>query len=154
LLNETQRGAGVLFGINLVCISLAGAVVFWLMRIHPYSEDSVEVKRRALSQIILSAVLLCLITVPVVLSFRKGFELEKAQREARLFVAERLPGSAVLSEEPRTDSSGNILSLTVATSSEVSQDELAAIVRQIAADSPVLSRAEITCLGAVNASAP
>jgi len=42
-------GAAVLFGVNLVSISLAGAAVFWLMRIHPYSEDAAEVKRRALN---------------------------------------------------------------------------------------------------------
>jgi uncharacterized hydrophobic protein (TIGR00271 family) len=147
-------GAAVLFAINLVSISLAGAVVFWLMRIHPYSEDTAEVKRRALSQIVLSTVLLCLITVPVVLSVRRGFELEKVQSDARLYLTQSLPGSSVLSEEVRTEKGGNVLSLTVATNGEVSEAEVRTLAREITSRSPNLYRAEITCLRAVKASAP
>jgi uncharacterized hydrophobic protein (TIGR00271 family) len=146
--------AAVLFAINLVSISLAAAVVFWLMRIHPFSEDREEVKRRALSQIVLSAALLCLITVPVALSVHTGVELEQAQRESRRFVAQYLPGSSVVSAEIRRDGSGNVLSLTVATGKDVTTDEVRALAGAIAHASPVLARAEITCLRATTASAP
>ncbi len=73
-------GAAILFIINLVSISLAGAFVFWVMKIHPVLADEDKVKRRALYQIVLSITILVLIAVPVGIYMVEGYQLEKAQQ--------------------------------------------------------------------------
>jgi uncharacterized hydrophobic protein (TIGR00271 family) len=151
---EIAMGAALLFAINLVAISLAAAVVFWLMKIHPVSEDRTEVQRRALSQILLSTALLCLIAAPVLFSIRSGFQLETAQRDAARRLSEAFPGSSVLSEEIRKEKSGSILQMTIATENDVTRDQVRALARAIVQSSPVLARADITCLKATKASAP
>ncbi|HVP20184.1 MAG TPA: TIGR00341 family protein [Spirochaetia bacterium] len=151
---QIAAGAAVLFAINLVSISLAAACVFWMMRIHPLSEDRAEVKRRALSQIVVSAVLLCLIAVPVVLSVRTGLEQENAQRDAARLVAEILPESTVVSEAVRREAAGTVLVMTVATDREVSREDVRALAQTITRRNPSLAGAAVTCLKATRASAP
>ncbi len=141
-------GAAVLFAINLVSISLAAAVVFWLMKIHPLSEDRAVVKRRALWQIALSVVLLSVITIPVVLYMRTGYALEHAQSDARRLIAETIPGSSVLSAEALHTGGGNALHLTIAAEREVAKDEIRLLASDIERRNPVLMRAEITVIKA------
>lgn len=74
------RGAIMLYSINLISISLAGAIVFWVMKIHPKSEEKEKVKRRALSQIIISIILLIAIAIPVGIYTYSTFKLEHAKK--------------------------------------------------------------------------
>ena len=150
---RVASGAAVLFAINLVSISLAGAIVFWLMKIHPLTEDSAVVKRRALWQIALSVVLLSVITIPVVLSMRTGYELEHAQSDARRLIAEAIPGSSVLSAEALHTGGGNALHLTIAADSEISKDAIRLLASDVTRRNPVLARAEITVIRATESSA-
>ncbi|MEW6525210.1 MAG: TIGR00341 family protein [Spirochaetota bacterium] len=75
------RGALILFSINLISISLAGAIIFWIMKIHPISkEEKAKVTRRALSQIIISVILLTIISIPVGIYTYRTFVLEHAKK--------------------------------------------------------------------------
>ncbi|GAB4221144.1 MAG: hypothetical protein Kow00102_14240 [Spirochaetota bacterium] len=76
------RGALILFSINLISISLAGAIIFWIMKIHPKSREEKEnVTRRALSQIIISVILLTIIAIPVGIYTYRTFLLEHAKKK-------------------------------------------------------------------------
>lgn len=76
------RGALILFSINLISISLAGAIIFWIMKIHPKAkEDKEKVIRRALSQIIISVILLTCIAIPVGIYTYRAFLLEHAKKK-------------------------------------------------------------------------
>ncbi len=77
------RGALILFTINLISISLSGAIIFWIMKIHPKSQEEKEkIAKRALSQIIISTVLLMLIAIPVGIYTYRTFQLEHAKKIA------------------------------------------------------------------------
>lgn len=74
------RGALLLYTINLISISLAGALVFWIMKIHPKSVNTQHVARRALSQIVISIILLTVIAIPVSIYTYRTFTLEQAKK--------------------------------------------------------------------------
>jgi len=120
--------------------------VFWLMKIHPLSEDKAEVKRRALWQIVLSIIVLCAIAVPVALYMRTGYEREHAQRDARRLVEEAIPGSSVLSLEETNLAGVTTLRVTVATDKEVPEAQMRLLASDIARRDPVVARAVITTI--------
>ncbi|MBN1700132.1 MAG: DUF389 domain-containing protein [Spirochaetales bacterium] len=66
---DMAKGASLLYGINLTGISLAALVVFYLVRLHPKAEDEGEFLKarvRAIGQVIVSLIIICLISVPLV----------------------------------------------------------------------------------------
>jgi len=76
------RGALILYTINLISISLAGAIIFWIMKIHPKSnEDKEKVTKRAVSQIVISVILLTMIAIPVGIYTYRTFLLEHAKKK-------------------------------------------------------------------------
>jgi len=81
-------GALILYIINLVSISLAGAVVFWVMKIHPVRADQDEVKKRALYQIVLSLAILIGIAIPIGFYMYDGYRIGTVQR----LITERIEG--------------------------------------------------------------
>jgi len=93
---QVAVGALALFIINLASISLAGSVVFWILQIHPFDADRDEVKRRALSQIALSLVLLLLISLPLVYFTYDRYRLKSATGDAVAAVEKYLPEARVL----------------------------------------------------------
>ena len=92
---EVATGAALLFLINLVSISLAGAAVFWAMKVHPLLEDAGAVNKRALYQIVISVCILAVISIPVFLYMREGYLLANAQQHARELIAREIPGSEI-----------------------------------------------------------
>lgn len=102
---EVAGGAFLLFLINLVSISLAGAVVFWGMKIHPALADQEQIKKRALYQIVLSILLLTAIAVPVGLYMWNGYTLSKARRTVQETVRREMPGVTIfdMQSEKRGD---------------------------------------------------
>jgi uncharacterized hydrophobic protein (TIGR00271 family) len=92
---QVAGGAALLFAINLVSIGLAGAVVFWLMKIHPITEEDTAVRRRALSQILISLLDLVIITVPVGFYMYEGYMLEQAETRTGEAFRDRMPGYRV-----------------------------------------------------------
>jgi uncharacterized hydrophobic protein (TIGR00271 family) len=76
-------GAALLFFINLVSISLAGAVVFWTMKIHPVLADQDKVAKRAVWQILISMAVLTGISAPVGIFMYNEYMVTQAERDIR-----------------------------------------------------------------------
>jgi len=98
-------GAALLFLINLVSISLAGAIVFWGMRIHPLTASDESVMKRAVSQIIVSLIILTAIAIPVGIYMKNTYMYRKAMQTAGDIIREELPGLSLieLKSEKTTD---------------------------------------------------
>jgi uncharacterized hydrophobic protein (TIGR00271 family) len=110
---EVAGGATLLFLINLICISLSGAVVFWIMKVQPASAEQSEVTRRAMSQIVVSVIILALISIPVGLFMIDGYRKETALGEARNIISTEFPEISIVSSEITGDITGNIIELSL-----------------------------------------
>ncbi|MBN1412100.1 MAG: TIGR00341 family protein [Spirochaetales bacterium] len=70
-------GSSTLFVINLISISISALVVFYFVRLHPQADDSAEfgkAKIRALSQFIISFLILIVISIPLVFYMMSTFQ--------------------------------------------------------------------------------
>jgi uncharacterized hydrophobic protein (TIGR00271 family) len=88
-------GAAILFMINLICISLAGAVVFWLMKIQPVTADQSQVTRRAMSQIVASIIILSVISIPAGIFMINGYKKETALNDTKNTLSKEFPDMIV-----------------------------------------------------------
>jgi len=93
-------GATLLFVINLVSIGLAGAVVFWIMKIHPPLADQEEIKKRAMYQIAISVVILLVISIPLSFFMVEGYQKSEAKEGVRVAMLEAFPTLEVFKLEP------------------------------------------------------
>lgn len=128
-------GAAVLFLINLVSISLAGALVFWIMKIHPSRADRARIKKRALYQIVLSVLILAAIAAPVGVYMREGYLLERSRREALALLEESL-GESVLSAEVRRISGRRIMLITITGEEQPAPETVEGLRNEIVRRSP------------------
>ncbi len=110
---DIAQGAAVLFIINLISISLAGAVVFWLMKIQPIDADQVEVNRRAFSQIIISIIILVIISVPLGLFMKDGYLLGEARTDLKTSLEREFPDIHIIESFESRRNDGFILQATV-----------------------------------------
>lgn len=81
---QLTQGAILLFLVNLVGISLAASVVFYLVKLHPQAKDQDEfakAEKRAFMQVAVSIVVLLLICVPLIL-FMVGAYLENQNKSS------------------------------------------------------------------------
>ena len=99
-------GASVLFLINLVSISLAGAVIFWTMKIHPIVVDQSEIKKRAIGQILVSIIVLTGIAVPVGIFMREGYQLTEAKQAAVDVLKQELHDVSIFNMESEKTKNG------------------------------------------------
>jgi len=106
-------GATLLFLINLVCISLAGAIVFWLMKVQPLSADQSEVTRRAMSQIVFSVIILAVISIPVAFFMVDGYRKETALADARITIEREFPELSIVASNITGELTGDVLELSV-----------------------------------------
>ncbi len=88
-------GATLLFFINLVSISLSGAVVFWIMKIHPALADQDLVAKRAIWQILISLAILTGISAPVGIFMYNEYMTAKAEREIREAIREEFKENSI-----------------------------------------------------------
>jgi uncharacterized hydrophobic protein (TIGR00271 family) len=96
--NQTVAiGALLLFLINLVSISLAGAFIFWTMKIHPFEADQKQVKRRALSQIVISLIVLAAIAIPLGIFMYEGYIASDAENNVRQIIKNDYPALSIYS---------------------------------------------------------
>ena len=93
---DIAGGAFVLFIINLISISLSGAVVFWIMKIHPALNEESQVMKRANYQIIISIIILTCIAIPVAYYMRDGYLLIRAKKEVSQLILKELPGARII----------------------------------------------------------
>ena len=146
---SSAAGASLLFAINLVSISLAGSVVFLVMKIHPRSEADGGAKRRALYQIVLSAAVLVAIAIPVAAYVRTGYILEQSRQAAARILTATLPGSRVFSSEALAQGSAYVLRLTIVGTHDPQPAQLLQARAEIRSQCPLFERTDITFLKAV-----
>jgi uncharacterized hydrophobic protein (TIGR00271 family) len=120
-------GATLLFVINLVSISLAGAIVYWVMRVHPASVDAGAVRKRAINQIVVSVIILAAISFPVVIYMKNGFLLSRATRTVGEVIHSELPGISILELKSANVGSGYLFTATISGDSEPSAEKAEAI---------------------------
>jgi uncharacterized hydrophobic protein (TIGR00271 family) len=140
---EVATGASLLFLINLVSISLAGAAVFWAMKIHPTMEDAGAVKKRALYQIVISAIILLLISIPVGLYMREGYLIATAEQEARKLIDRETPGVEIFRMTTVRLHDGYHLALSIISDSVPDEAVMTGIRRQILEKHPHIKRLSI-----------
>lgn len=103
---EIAKGAALLFAINLVCISLAALVVFYLIKLNPEDEKSEEfdnVRRHFLRQTIISSILLLAICAPLVFFTIPAIRTNKDKEIIRKAITERFPEESIYSLDIRTE---------------------------------------------------
>jgi uncharacterized hydrophobic protein (TIGR00341 family) len=131
---EVALGAATLFIINLVSMLLAGAIVFWGMKIHPIKADQEEVKRRALFEIVLALTLLVAITIPVSIYMVETYTMGKAKGEATKILLEELPGTSIYDMRIEKQDDGYLLELTIIGDVAPDRSDLEDIVERISLD--------------------
>ncbi|MBN1534625.1 MAG: TIGR00341 family protein [Spirochaetes bacterium] len=141
---EVAGGAALLFLINLVCISLAGAVVFWIMKIHPFTADAQGVRRRALYQIVLSLVILLSISVPVGLYMWDSYRLATSQEKVRHVITERIPGVRVFAMEMEKAPGGYRLTVTLSGREMPERAAVSAAKAEIVKRCPIVQEVSLT----------
>lgn len=136
-------GATLLFLINLISISLAGAVVFWLMKIHPVFADTQRVARRAVYQIAISIAILAAISVPVGVFMHRAYRVATAKQTAQRIIAGRHPGVTVMQIHVDGAAGGYVMSMTLSGSVPADQGSIGAVREEIRAALPMLSEIKI-----------
>lgn len=88
-------GAFLMFGINILGISLAALFVFWIFGLHPVpkqeKEGQVQLVRRALGQIVISLIALVAIAVPMVTLSNEALTRDQRRTQAEAVVRNLLP---------------------------------------------------------------
>lgn len=92
-------GAFVLFAINLVSISLSGAVIFWMMKIHPLQAGESNVRKRAILQIVVSVIILTGIAVPIAYYMREGYLKNQAEKSAYELIQKEMPNARIIQHQ-------------------------------------------------------
>ena len=110
---DVTVGATTLFVINLVSISLAGAVVFWAMKIHPIHADKEEVKRRALFEIVASVIILSAIAIPVGYFMVEAYSVGKAKSNVEEVLTEELSGTSIFDMKTEKTEGGYEIAVTL-----------------------------------------
>jgi len=143
---QVASGATLLFLINLISISLAGAVVFWLMKIHPVFADTQRVARRAVYQIAISIAILAAISVPVGVFMHRAYRVATAKQTAQRIIAGRHPGVAVMQITVDSAARGCVMSMTLSGSVPPDRGNIGAVRQEIRAALPMLSEIRIQYL--------
>ena len=128
---EIATGATILFIINLVSISLAGAIVFWAMKIHPVLADEGQVKKRALYQIAMSIIILVAISIPVGIYMWDGFKIATSQETVRKVMLQDYPGLSIFQMKTERIRHGHRLILIITGKQQPSQEDIDALKNRI-----------------------
>lgn len=128
---EIATGATILFIINLVSISLAGAIVFWAMKIHPVLADEGQVKKRALYQIAMSIIILVAISIPVGIYMWDGFKIATSQETVRKVMLQDYPGLSIFQMKTERIRHGHRLILIITGKQQPGQEDIDALKNRI-----------------------
>jgi uncharacterized hydrophobic protein (TIGR00271 family) len=99
---DLAMGAGLLYAINLVGISLAALIVFYLVRLHPQSDDKKEffkAIRRALGSFFISLLFLLLICMPLVYFTATALQASLEKDMIYEVISDYQPGDEIYSFE-------------------------------------------------------
>lgn len=128
---SVTTGAVILYVINLISISLAGAAVFWGMKIHPAMADKEEVTKRALYQIILSIVILTGIAIPLGIYMYERYHMVSALKVSREIIESEFTDSAIFSMKTKKIESGYILHVTLTGEKKPETDRITEMEKRI-----------------------
>lgn len=128
---EIATGATILFIINLVSISLAGAIVFWAMKIHPVLADEGQIKKRALYQIAMSIIILVAISIPVGIYMWDGFKIATSQETVRKVMLQDYPGLSIFQMKTERIRHGHRLILIITGKQQPGQEDINALKNRI-----------------------
>ncbi|HOP63888.1 MAG TPA: TIGR00341 family protein [Spirochaetota bacterium] len=133
-LNKTvASGAALLFLINLVSISLAGAIVFWGMEIHPIAAEDGAVRKRAIYQILISIIILTTISIPVFIYMKHGFLISRATRTAGEIIQNELPDVSLIELKMKEKDEKFRFTATISGSEKPDSGKNEAIIQKAAA---------------------
>lgn len=124
---DIAGGAAVLFIINLVSISLAGAVIFWLMKIHPVLTEETSIKKRAAYEIIISVMILTIIAVPVAVFMKEEYTRMNAINVADSLIKKKLPSLSIIEMKMEKLADGYICRFILSGKTEPTEEEINAI---------------------------
>jgi len=99
---DLAMGAGLLYAINLVGISLAALIVFYLVRLHPQSDDEQEFSkatRRAIGSFFMSLIFLLLISLPLVYFTATSLQTSLEKETIYAVLNDYQPGDKIYSFE-------------------------------------------------------
>jgi uncharacterized hydrophobic protein (TIGR00271 family) len=136
-------GATLLFLINLISISLAGAVVFWLMKIHPVTAEQDDVTKRAVSQIVVSVVILIVISIPVGIFMAEAYKKERALGDATATIEKEYPDIIIFNASTAEKSKGSEIDITLTGTEKPDEDRMKATVQALLERNPVLKSIDI-----------
>ena len=79
----SARGAVLLYGTNLISISLAASLVFWQLGVHPITKGKKAVGKRAKKKILYTLILLFLIALPLGFFTRQTYIIKEKEEKIR-----------------------------------------------------------------------
>jgi uncharacterized hydrophobic protein (TIGR00271 family) len=103
---ELVKGASLLYGVNVLCISLAALIVFYLIKLHPESDDKREflrAQRRAIGHILVSILLLILIAAPLTYFMITSSRDKREQSIITDIISKNLPDTKIFSIDIKKD---------------------------------------------------
>lgn len=124
---EISRGAALLFLINLIGISLAAIIVFYLVRMKPHFDDTEEItriRRRVIRQIVISGVFLVAISAPLVYFMKNHYQKTMAEKVIRTTIASGIPGQTLYSLTINHAYGTNLINAIILKSSEIDKSNL------------------------------
>jgi len=141
---EVASGAFVLFIINLISIGLAGAVVFWLMKIHPPLADEDDVKKRALYQILISVFILLIISAPLSVFMYNDYQRNDAREYARMVFKDEFPEHNVFRLDEEKLENSYILTMMLTGGEKPDVDSVKRARAKILRENPIVSEIKVT----------
>lgn len=92
---DVARGAATLFGVNLLGISLAALVVFYLVDLHPHvtadAEEKERIHRRVIGQLLITLFVLGILASPMVLASRSFIEGNRLRQTVNTYIRAQVP---------------------------------------------------------------
>ena len=129
---ETARGATLLFGTNLVAITLAGALIFLLVGYRPAPRK--EQQERLRFGLVVMVVGLVLVSAPLAVVSSRSMDTLRTQRQVEDTLRERLaerPDTTLVEADLQRDEDGFLLTATVAAAEPVTTQEARSLERAL-----------------------
>lgn len=104
-------GALLLFAINLIGISFAGAIVFYLVKLAPHSESDKkdEITKRAAIQLVVSILLIAAICVPISVFTINGYRMNAQKKQIETEISALIDPASVFHSQIRTGDNTKVL---------------------------------------------
>ncbi len=132
-------GALLLFAINLIGISLAGAIVFYLVKLSPQSdtEHEGEIKKRAAIQLFVSIVMIALICAPLGVFAIRGYRNNALKKNVERQIETLVPPSAVFQSQIKIADDASVVLVLYEADAELMQRLRSGLRGQLGANASI-----------------